>query len=188
MNLLKKRRALGLDPYFRTTPRWRQEAALEFYSLVNDLTSFENGQRLGFGLDTPDPTGDLRLVKFCHALPGEKVLRRGQSRRLVRESLLGLLPEKIRTRTLYESQGADLCLRMDPLRTEIGDILAQFRSSSRLKRYLDLPRLSLLWKTWDEREQSNSYPRFLTEQQVLARGLVIGSFLQWFDRKVRSVS
>ena len=188
MDPVAKRRALGLDPYWRPRPQWRRETAQAFYALVNDVAIIENGQRLGFGFDMPDPTGDMRLVEFCHGLPGDQFLRHGESRRLVREAMRGLLPEKVRTRTLFGFQGADLCLRMSPLRRDIGDLLLQFQGSERLRHYLDIPRLNLLWKTWEEREQSDSFSVFFQGQEVLARGVLVGRFLQWFDSKASSLN
>ena len=187
MGPLQKRRAAGLDPYSRPRPQWREEAAQIAYASVNDLAFYENGQRLGSGLDVRDPTGDMRLVRFCLALPSEVFMRNGENRRMVRESMSGLLPEKVRTRTEFGFQGADLCLRMDPLRRDIAELLAQFRDSAQLRRYLDLPRLGRLWETWDERERSNSFATFYGEQQVLARGILMGCFLDWLDGTVRDL-
>ncbi len=178
VQVLKRAKAAGHDPYGREPRAWREGAARSFQMLGNDLSSQETGLRLGSGMDLPDPTADARLIQFCLGLSSDQFLRHGESRSLIRRAMKGRLPDKVRFRTLHGSQGVDLALRMEPLREEAGELLGQIGKSARARRYLDLPRLERLYDIWAERARSRPSTRFFGEQLLLARGILMGSFLR----------
>lgn len=51
-----------------------------------------------FSIEPRHPFLDSRLVEFCLALPGRQTLRRGATRVVMREAMVGVLPEEIRWR------------------------------------------------------------------------------------------
>jgi asparagine synthase (glutamine-hydrolysing) len=51
-----------------------------------------------FGIEVRHPFLDRRLVEYVLALPGEQLFRVGSSKNLLRRSMSGILPERIRLR------------------------------------------------------------------------------------------
>lgn len=54
---------------------------------------------MAHGIEVRLPFLDWRLVVFCFSLPDESKIGEGYSKRILREAMRGILPEKIRTRT-----------------------------------------------------------------------------------------
>ena len=78
-----------------------------------------------FSVQYGHPFFDKRLVEFSLALPSHQRLRRGYSRWIMRQSLKGILPEKVRMR----GDKADLSSNFDQrLLSEDGDILRTLAS------------------------------------------------------------
>jgi len=53
---------------------------------------------MAHGVEVRSPFLDWRLVCYCFSLPSDAVLAKGQTKRILREAMRGLLPEPIRTR------------------------------------------------------------------------------------------
>ncbi|MBI1952867.1 MAG: lasso peptide isopeptide bond-forming cyclase [Candidatus Omnitrophica bacterium] len=51
-----------------------------------------------FGLEARHPFFDRRVAEFCLSLPGEQKLKRGLTRRILRNALADLLPQEVRSR------------------------------------------------------------------------------------------
>ena len=77
---------------------------------ISTKISLENG------IIFRDPTADIRVIEFCLRLPTEQFVKGGIDRRLIRNAMKGLLPEKIRM-NIKESgvQGADCIQRLQPI-------------------------------------------------------------------------
>ncbi len=58
----------------------------------------EDRQTTAFGLDHVDPFFDHRLAEFMFRVPGQLKIRDGITKRLLRRSMQGILPEETRTR------------------------------------------------------------------------------------------
>lgn len=54
---------------------------------------------MAFSVESRLPFLDPRLVRFAYSLPTEELIRRGQTKWLLRRALGGLLPDAIRRRT-----------------------------------------------------------------------------------------
>ena len=54
---------------------------------------------MNFSVESRSPFLDHRLVEFCARLPYRQKISNGFTKYLLRESLKGVLPEKIRNRT-----------------------------------------------------------------------------------------
>ncbi|KGE19319.1 asparagine synthase-related protein [Paenibacillus wynnii] len=62
-----------------------------------------------------DPTNDLRVIRFCLSVPENQYVQEGVDRSLIRRSMDGLLPDKVRlNRKTRGVQGADGVHRMLP--------------------------------------------------------------------------
>lgn len=68
------------------------------------------------GLWKRDPTNDLRVVRFCLALPEDQFVQNGYDRALIRRSTANMLPDKVRlNQRIRGVQGADWVYRTVPV-------------------------------------------------------------------------
>ena len=84
-------------------------------NLINftQIASMEMKLSLEQGILIRDPSRDKRLIEFCLSLPGEQFMKDGVERRLIRSSMVGILPECIRSNiTMRGIQGADKLQRI----------------------------------------------------------------------------
>ncbi len=75
----------------------RIEADLTHYSLPV-LLRFEDRNTMAFGIESRVPFVDHKLVEWLSALPADMRLGGGWTKRILREALVGVLPERVRTR------------------------------------------------------------------------------------------
>ena len=62
------------------------------------LLHYEDRSSMAFSIEARVPFLDEELVEFAFALPGEYLLRDGETKWVLRQALRGLLPEAVRTR------------------------------------------------------------------------------------------
>jgi asparagine synthase (glutamine-hydrolysing) len=67
--------------------------------IQNFFLEIADVERARLGLEPRYPFFDRRLVEFCLSLPADQKVQRGVGRQILRRSLEGTLPEKVRTRT-----------------------------------------------------------------------------------------
>lgn len=80
------------------------------YSYIGEM---ETKMSLRYGIVLRDPTRDIRMIRFCYALPYELFAHGGMPRWLIREGLKDLLPESITGDLLrYGMQNSDCFLRI----------------------------------------------------------------------------
>jgi len=77
---------------------------------------------MSHGVEVRMPFLDWRLVTFAFSLPDESKAGGGYSKRILREAMRGILPEKIRTRTLKIGFQSPL---LDWMNGDLGDWVAQ---------------------------------------------------------------
>jgi asparagine synthase (glutamine-hydrolysing) len=95
---LKKHRNLvlpHLNSYSRLDERLRLELLYEGTSVI---VKAEDRNMMAHSLESRSPFLDYRLVDFCFSLPGRLKIRNGLGKWLLRESMSGILPDKIRCR------------------------------------------------------------------------------------------
>lgn len=68
------------------------------YGLV-ELLHYEDRNSMAFAVEGRVPFLDYRLVEHIISLPPDQKLKNGITKRILRDSMIGILPEKIRTRT-----------------------------------------------------------------------------------------
>jgi asparagine synthase (glutamine-hydrolysing) len=83
----------GLRPL--TTRLYRDYHVRALPTTLRDFDRFS----MAHGVEVRSPFLDWRLVCYCFSLPSQAVLSEGQTKRILREAMRGLLPELIRTRT-----------------------------------------------------------------------------------------
>ncbi|MBT2642179.1 asparagine synthetase B [Bacillus sp. ISL-41] len=84
-------------------------------SAWNSGSTFNAKLSLRYKLWKRDPTNDLRLVRFCFALPEDQYVQDGLDRALIRRATENILPDQIRlNQSIRGMQGADWLHRMIP--------------------------------------------------------------------------
>jgi asparagine synthase (glutamine-hydrolysing) len=68
------------------------------YDLIQ-LLHFEDRNSMASGIEGRLPFLDYRLVEHIISLPPDQKIKNGITKRILRDSMIGILPEKIRTRT-----------------------------------------------------------------------------------------
>jgi asparagine synthase (glutamine-hydrolysing) len=145
---------------------------------TSDVQDAYSGFRPWFGVETRDPTADRRVIEYCFAISGAQYLQDGVSRSLIRRAMEGHLPEQVRNRTTFGSQGADWPESLPRVRSAIQVELGRLDHCATAKRCLDLPRMRALMDRWPETfrvEHEKDY------NLMLLRGIMMGRFIRWFE-------
>jgi asparagine synthase (glutamine-hydrolysing) len=143
-----------------------------------DVLDTYSGFRPEFGVETRDPTGDLRVVEYCFAIPGFQYLRNGVTRWLIRRAMEGRLPDRVRERNTIGAQSADWTEWLPPMRKELEAELTLLERSETANRCLDLGRLRSLFDRWPEPMGPGHEKEYY---HLLLRGLMMGRFIRWFE-------
>lgn len=120
----------------------------DIHKYIVDNVSFsqvaipETKASLAYGIVERDPSRDKRVIEFCLSLPSDQFVRNGVERRLIREAMKGILPEKIRSNcTKRGLQAADWIQRLKPSWQDICVDIERALENEHIKRYIDTSRL-----------------------------------------------
>lgn len=84
------------------------------------IGAMETKMSLAYGIVKRDPTRDKRVIDFCFRIPGDQYVKHGQERHLIRRSMEGVLPDKVRLNTSVRGlQSADWLQRITPVWDEL---------------------------------------------------------------------
>lgn len=132
---------------------------------------------LRYALWDRDPTNDLRVIKFCLAIPEKQYVLGGMERSFVRRATKDLLPDKVRLNQQSRGiQGADVVQRMaSDWNTFIGEIQQLIRDP-RISEVLNVDVLkSALTEIGD-----HPHPEIFlkNEFKILTRSLIVYRFIK----------
>ena len=97
---------------------------------------------LRYGVWERDPTCDLRVVRFCLAVPIEQYVRDGMDRALIRRVTKTVLPDEVRLNQRVRGvQGADWVHRAAPMWPGLLDELRRLCDDSAVSGYLHVDRI-----------------------------------------------
>ena len=143
-----------------------------------DVLDTYSGFRPWFGIETRDPTGDLRVVEYCFSVPGSQYLHHGVTRSLIRRAMAGRLPDQVRNRATIGGQSSDWTEWLPALRELFLAELDLLERSDTAARCLDLPRLRSLLDRWPAVLGVQHQQEYLL---LLPRGIMMGRFIRWFE-------
>lgn len=94
-------RAHDSDPFARHQSKsLHDQSRLQLlHSSLPMLLHFEDRDSMAHSVESRTPFLDYRLIEFTLGLPGDHKLSQGWTKHVLRESMRGILPETIRTRT-----------------------------------------------------------------------------------------
>ena len=166
---------LGFDD---TRPQRWNHNRIAGLTHTGDSYDVAHALRAWSGLETREPTTDLRVVEFCLNLPGAAFLRDGVDRRLVRDAMRDVLPARVLDRATRGAQAADWVNWFGLMRPEVGAELGALESIPLACECLDLPRLQRLVRDWPHQLGHEHFEEYGVR---LMRGLMVGRFIRWFS-------
>lgn len=128
------------------------------------------------GVGMSDPTGDRRLIEYCLSVPVEHYCEKGVPRSLIRNAMIGRLPEQVRTERRKGLQAADFSTHFETERAEALAELARMRQVDLIARALDLPAMETMLQL--SPSEANAHAGMLGHWPKLLRALSLGRFLR----------
>ncbi|WP_205693861.1 asparagine synthase-related protein [Croceicoccus ponticola] len=174
MHVKERAADMGQDILFRSQPR------VEAYR--RNIGGGETGDieqvfvQL-YGIPARDPTTYRPLVDFCHGIPSEQYMKRGQDRRLARRMLQGRVPEAVRTENRRGVQASDWAMRLKAERAHLSGELARLAKDDAMAERMDLRGLQATLDSWDGEQPAD--PAIASRLQLaLPRALATARFIQ----------
>ena len=106
------------------------------------MGAIETKLSLAYGIARRDPTRDKRVIDFCYRLPASQYVENGRERLLIRRSMEGILPDKVRLNwRVRGKQSADWVQRIMPQWSRIRDELGEAVRNDAIRRYVNVPEI-----------------------------------------------
>ncbi|MGH4119448.1 asparagine synthase-related protein [Clostridium sp.] len=136
---------------------------------------------LKYGLQKRDPTRDKRVIEFCLRLPSEQYVQNGHERSLIRRSMAGVLPDKVRLNyDITGTQSADWIQRLLPIWQQIKTELENMMKKEKFKSYIDVAEVEkALQDIGDYPEQNIS-----ADMNMVIISLIFGRFINKFEARI----
>ncbi len=150
--------------------------------MSQDFGAYLSAYRAMYGVDMRSPTADVRLAEFCLALPEEQYFRDGLHRSFIRRAMAGRLPPAVLDNRKRGLQASDWFDRLLGARTQVAATLADLETSALAQHVLDLKRMRRVFEELPS-FKPESLTDYVTLHSVLQGGLMVGSFLRWFEQK-----
>ncbi|WP_027092717.1 asparagine synthase-related protein [Cohnella thermotolerans] len=134
---------------------------------------------LRYGVWERDPTCDLRVVRFCLAVPLQQYVRDGMDRALVRRGTKSVLPDEVRLNQRVRGiQGADWIHRAAPSWPRLTAELTRLCDDPAVAAYLHVERIraAVAGVGREPRPELAFHP----EMRLLMRSLILGRFIKRF--------
>ncbi|PSH02816.1 MAG: hypothetical protein CXZ00_15450 [Acidobacteria bacterium] len=131
------------------------------------------------GVSRVDPLGDRRVIEFCLSVPIENYCENGVPRSLIRNAMIGRLPEQVRTESRKGLQAADFSIHFARERAEAFAEMERMKKVDLAVRALDLEKLEQMMR-WSDTQiaahggMAGYWPKVL-------RALSLGRFLRRFE-------
>lgn len=176
---------LNLQEYLNEENNYRStfKTAIEqrFYMMNpkrSSIGSYWQTNGYHYGINIVDPTRDKKLTEFCLAIPDHFYTENNENRHIIRESMIGLLPEEVRLNKKIGLQSADSQFLIQNEYYEIINIISTFENSELISSFLNLQKMKkIAQKNYEKPDH-----KFKMEcDNILMKGIGIGLFLQQFN-------
>ncbi|MDF2858651.1 MAG: glutamine amidotransferase domain protein, partial [Neobacillus sp.] len=138
--VFEKLKEHGMNSTGASLPNIFNERKRHFEELFHWSATNTIGTKLSlrYSLWKRDPTNDIRVIRFCLAVPEEQYVQNGLDRALVRRATKNLLPDKVRlNQRIRGVQGVDWVHRMAPSWDLFVEELHQLSNDTRIFEYLN---------------------------------------------------
>lgn len=131
---------------------------------------------LKYSLWDRDPTSDLRVIKFCLAVPEEQCVQNGLDRALIRRATKNFLPDQVRLNQRVRGlQGADGLHRMMPNWNRFIEELEQLLIYPGISEYLNV---NVIEKSMSEIKEPRGKDVLNASFKVLIRSVIVYRFIK----------
>ncbi|MFC5703846.1 asparagine synthase-related protein [Cohnella faecalis] len=134
---------------------------------------------LRYGVWERDPTCDLRVVRFCLAVPVEQYVQGGMDRALIRRATGSVLPDEVRLNQRVRGiQGADWLHRVAPSWPSLTEEVERLCADSAVSGYLHVDRIRAAAAGIGKEPRPEL--AFHPEMRLLMRSLILYRFIKRF--------
>jgi asparagine synthase (glutamine-hydrolysing) len=145
----------------------------------SDLGPSASAFRRLTGVGMSDPTGDRRVIEYCLSIPVEYYCEKGVPRSLIRNAMIGRLPEQVRAERRKGLQTADFSTHFEVDRAEALAELERMKQVDLIAHALDLPAMETMLQL--SPSQADAHGGMLGHWPKLVRALSLGRFLRRLD-------
>ena len=135
---------------------------------------------LASNIESPDPTSDLRILRFCASLPNKYYTNNAGNRMLIRTAMKGKLPDMVRLNEKRGYQGIDGWKRLVKECNEIKKTIEQWKANDDIIMMMDLEYMLSIYTKIIEDQTCISYLRYGPH---FLRALSLGVFIEMYQRK-----
>lgn len=157
-----------------------KRARFEALAELAAVTDIGAGYQALCGVETRDPTGDMRMVEFCLSLPEEQYLRDGKTRWLLQRTMANRLPAEVLNNRQRGLQAADWFERLTGAEGAIRQEMKLLEQSPLARAVLDLERMGRLVERMPA-AANDAWSSMIAYRGVLERGLMTGRYLRWLE-------
>lgn len=130
---------------------------------------------VAFGVDVRDPTGDLRVVRYCLSIPEARFIGpEGEGRWLIRQAMADRLPPEVLWNRRRGVQSADLVWRLRDEAADVDAVLEACAAHPLASAVLDVPWLREVWARLRVEHDRAAHRDAVA---ILSRGIMMGIFL-----------
>jgi asparagine synthase (glutamine-hydrolysing) len=158
----------------------RARIAATLQSVANAAMPGQAGPAGAHGLDFTRPFHDRRIVEFGLAVPEDLYVRAGRNRYLAFTAMRDVIPPEFRRRgRANNAMTPNIPALLDEMLPELRAEAARMRPDPRLGRYLNFDAIDKAL----EGSALDNKPRRIAGIVLATRGLAMGRYLEWFDRR-----
>jgi len=174
-------RAAGFDPTYSPIASKRDFLRATLHGAGAERADLQQAFRAVHGVETRDPTFDLRVLEWCMGVPDEQFRRPGTKRWMIKRLMADHLPPEVLDDSVRGRQAADARLRigdeLDHIRAELDDAARD----PELARLVDIGRLRRATDDRDRWTRDQDPPGLRPTFDVLAlsRAVAALDFVRW---------
>ncbi len=148
------------------------------YILSSDLGAIPTEISAFYGMESRDPTADIRLLEFILSVPDHIFIdpNTGLDRWLIREAMKDRLPEEVRLNHRKSYQYADIVPRLRASSLEVENTLNELQQGA-ASAYLDV---SYLYKIWDMIKYKDNMETLSKAGNIFTLGIMTGLWVNNF--------
>lgn len=131
-----------------------------------------------FGFKMVDPTATEEMIEYAYSMPNEVYFgKNGMTRNLIREMMIGDLPEKVRLETKIGQQSSDVTARLQHAHKEVEETLAIVSKNTTFRYLFDLKKVNEFWLQTKNNDPKNAHLHEVNSfLKVLMAGLLIDKY------------
>lgn len=169
----------GWDDRFRRKPDRREMMRIMMQrGARNDTSGLLEAVKVNTGVEGVHPLRDLKLVRYCYAIPDDQFYKHGVDRRLIRRVMAGKLPQEVLAAKRGE-QSSDWHARRKRDLDRIGHELDRLHDIPSVANRLDIERMQRVIAEWPDKTPTSAddYPEYAIARYGIGRALSVARFI-----------